>query len=322
MSRSGADLARTWPARTRSAAPDYDADMASPGSSWLRRIAAFILFAVGTTGFFVLLARATTPGHYEALRVHVWAGWALLLVGGPALAHHLAQTSRMRWTIASAGALLIAGTLALDSATGLAAPEGTGPGEHLLNVWQDYRLGLRLPRFQWVPPLALGGMLAAALLLTIASVGARLEQLRAARWWGLALTLLIVWAAVSGAGLPLVPRDHVFTGLAVHSAVGVFALALVLQHVVAVRLARRGFGRARSAALSVLLLIGVGVGAVGIDRVEHLFPRVNREWAPGVSAVRTPRTKEERAAAALPDSDWPRMDPSHRLDSMSCMAAG
>jgi phosphatidylserine synthase len=280
-----------------------------------------VLFAVGATGLFVLLARATTPGHYEVLRLHVWVGWASLVFGGPALVVHLG-TSRRRWTVAAAAALVVAGCLALFAALGLAAPEGTGRLEHLIGLWEDHRRGLRVPRVFWGPPIALAAILMSALVLLLASFAARLEQLQSARWWGLTLTLAFAWAAVSGAGLPLVPRDHVFTGLAVHSAVGIFALVLVAQHVLAVRLTRHGFSRVAVSGLAVLLFGGVGAAGIGLDRLEHRFPRLDRRRAPEMTSVRTPRTREERTLAMQPDSDWPRLNPAVRRDSMTCMAAG
>jgi hypothetical protein len=304
----------------RGRVPGYDGAVSASGSPALVRAVAFVLFAVGITGTFILLARADTPGHFAVLRLHMWAGWALLLLGGPALAHHLRATSRSRWALASAAVLVLAGTLALSAALGLSSPEGSGPLEHLLREWKAHRMGMTVSPTVWVPPLALAGVAAVTLGL-VGAAFARVEQ-TASRWWGLALTLLLVWAAVGGAGLPLLPRDHVFSGMAVHSTVGVLALALIAQHAVAVRLGKAGVSRRAASALAVLLLGAVGLGALGVDRVEHFFPRMNREWADGVTAVRTPRTAEERTAAMQPDSDWPRLDPAVRRDSMTCMAAG
>lgn len=278
----------------------------------LRRLGSLVLFAVVATGLLVFVARAVDPGYFSILRLRVWAGWALLIVGGPVLAHHLAATSRVRWTVGAALVLIVAGVLALYAGSGVAAPEGRGAWEHTRELWDMRRRGDRLARVQWVPPATLGALMGASLLLAVAAALSRLEKTRAARWWGLFLTLLVAWAAVSGAGLPLVPRDHLFAGLDVHSAVGVFAIAALAQHSISVRLARRGTGRLGAAAVT--------VGGLAVQRVEHLFPQMKREWAPGVEVVRTPRTKAERAA--LLAGELPVLDASVKRDSMTCMAAG
>ena len=287
----------------------------------LRRAASFVVFTVAATGVFILLARATDPGHYAVLHLHVWMGWALLVLGGPALAHHLGATSRTRWTVGAAAVVIFAGGLALFAGSGVAPPEGTGSREHLKNLWQMQRNGVRIPEVLLIPPAALASLAGGAVLLALGAVMARLEQSTAARWWGLLLTLLICWAAITGAGLPLVPRDQLFAGLDVHSVVGVFAIAAIGQHMLVVVLTRRGAGRLLASVLAVVVLGGAAAVGLAIQRTEHTFPAQRREWAPEVTEVRTPRTKEERAAT-LVDGGFPHMDPAVKRDSMSCMAAG
>jgi len=286
----------------------------------LRRSASFVLFAVIFTGLVVLFARAVDPGYFSVLRLHVWTGWALLVVGGPALAYHLGGTSKRGWTVAAAVVIVIAGGLALHTDRGVAAPEGRGAIEHVVELWRLHGRGVRLDPQQWIPPAAVGVLAGGTLLLAFASFAARLEKTRAARWWGLALTLLTVWAAVTGAALPMVPRDHIFAGFDVHSAVGVLAVAARAVHSLSVRLTRRGARRRAAALLSGAVIAASVVAGLLVQRVEHLFPQMRREWAPGTVEVQTPRTKDERAAALR--GDLPRLDPSVARDSMSCMVAG
>ena len=276
-----------------------------------------LLLVAALSGVAVFVLSALAPGYYPLLRLHYWASWAIVVLGGPALLLHLWATGSERWLI---GAVLLSalGLLGVPAIDGVDAPDQTALGVFVLGTVLDFFAGeLEQPR-HLTAPLALGVLGGVSAVLLALGLFAKPGAWRSSRWSGAAAVLVLSWASVTGVMIERAHRDSLFLAMSAHSAVGVLASVAVLEHWLASRMGRWELPRRRAVLYSGGGLLLACLLLLGVYRVEHVSGHKNRQDAARMQVAHTPLTGDERHASVTPGSDWPHLEPELLGDPMSC----
>jgi len=267
-------------------------------SQVLRAIAqlGFGLFAGSAlAGLWVLAGEPDWPGYFLALRVHVWAGNALLVVALPALLAHL-------W---------VTGSRPFVSLVVAAVP--------LCLIWWLFERGaglnLALDGY-FYPAISAGtaaGMSVVALLVLGAGVQLlpRLERPVSTRWSGILLALLAGTAVGLGREAMAGRGDTRWGAVVGHSALGLATIAALAPHF---RLVRKQFAGRRLLAVSVSLAAVALISAAWALQIDHKYfsgfreDGAERRWTTLELATDKPPT--------------PPMPPAALGQSMSCGDSG
>lgn len=216
------------------------------------RFGFLILAAVAATGAFLLPATSTHAVYFWVLDLHRWLGWAASIALPVALAAHLRHTGSRPW--GAALAVLAGGLLSMPVLGALDFPEP-------MSLWALQRQALAgddsnvaLDGVIVTGALALAVLLVGTAATVLVAITQRARERATARWTGIGLTALCLWALAGGLVLQWTPRERLFQALTLHSVAGTGAVALWLIHRFAQKAARLQLGRAPVALITSLAL--------------------------------------------------------------------
>jgi hypothetical protein len=281
------------------------------------RAAWILTLAVAGTGVFILLAGVLWPGYFSILWLHQVLGWGLV-AGLPALLLHLRGT-KSNVVLPILGLTTVA-VCAVPAISGVDAPDATGLGEFLVDVFSKVLRGDGVLTQHVVSPSALFALAILTMGTGVAGLLAPVQGRRSARWSGLCLTILLGWATMTGAAQPWIHRDTLFLAISAHSATGGAAVVGLALHVLSSRLWKREAPDGRARAQLGLALLVLGGGMYAVHRAETVAAHRDRGDAAGVQMARIPGNAEERRQAV--EGSWFHMDQDVLRDSSSCGDAG